>query len=90
MRELINIHFPIRSHSKSNDVSITSNDVRIFAMKNFIEFQPIVLAGGSGSRLTEIRGERAKCLLNVGPYPMIWYPLQLLQKHGFRGACRRH
>lgn len=49
------------------------------------EFQAIVLAGGSGSRLTEIRGERAKCLLNVGPYPMIWYPLNLLQNHGFKG-----
>uniref|UniRef100_A0A182YC45 Translation initiation factor eIF2B subunit gamma n=1 Tax=Anopheles stephensi TaxID=30069 RepID=A0A182YC45_ANOST len=47
------------------------------------EFQAIVLAAGKGTRLPEILEGRPKCLLPIGPYPMIWYPLQLLQRHGF-------
>lgn len=47
------------------------------------EFQAVVLAAGKGTRLPEILEGRPKCLLPVGPYPMIWYPLQLLQRHGF-------
>ncbi|XP_053672560.1 translation initiation factor eIF-2B subunit gamma [Anopheles nili] len=48
-----------------------------------LEFQAIVLAAGKGTRLLEILEGKPKCLLPVGPYPMIWYPLQLLQRHGF-------
>uniref|UniRef100_A0A182JKQ4 Translation initiation factor eIF2B subunit gamma n=2 Tax=Anopheles atroparvus TaxID=41427 RepID=A0A182JKQ4_ANOAO len=47
------------------------------------EFQAVVLAAGKGTRLPEILEGRPKCLLPIGPYPMIWYPLQLLQRHGF-------
>ncbi|ETN59213.1 translation initiation factor eif-2b gamma subunit [Anopheles darlingi] len=47
------------------------------------EFQAVVLAAGKGTRLPEILEGRPKCLLPVGPYPMIWYPLNLLQRHGF-------
>lgn len=50
-----------------------------------VELQPIVMAAGRGSRLTELAGDRPKCLLPVGPYPVIWYPLQMLEKHGFAG-----
>lgn len=49
-----------------------------------LEFQAIVLAGGRGTRLPELVGERPKCLLPIGPFPMIFYPLYLLQKHGFQ------
>lgn len=49
------------------------------------EFQAIVLAAGNGSRMTELSGERPKCLLPIGPLPLIWYPLHMLQKHGFQG-----
>lgn len=48
------------------------------------EFQAIVLAAGRGTRLPELTGDRAKCLLPIGPFPMIFYPLQMLQKHGFQ------
>ncbi|XP_058064881.1 translation initiation factor eIF-2B subunit gamma [Anopheles bellator] len=47
------------------------------------EFQAVVLAAGKGTRLTDILEDRPKCLLPIGPYPMIWYPLNLLQRHGF-------
>lgn len=47
------------------------------------EFQAIVLAGGRGTRFQELTGERLKCLLPIGPYPMIFYPLHMLQRHGF-------
>lgn len=53
----------------------------------YVELQAVVLAGGRGSRMTEIVGGRPKCLLPVGPYPMIFYPLQMLIKHGFGGEC---
>lgn len=48
------------------------------------EFQAIVLAGGRGDRFPELVGDRPKCLLPIGPFPMIFYPLQMLQKHGFQ------
>lgn len=47
------------------------------------EFQAIVLAAGCGSRFPDITNGRPKALLPVGPYPLIFYPLHLLQKHGF-------
>lgn len=48
------------------------------------EFQAIVLAGGRGTRFQELTGERLKCLLPIGPYPMIFYPLHMLQQHDFQ------
>lgn len=50
-----------------------------------VELQPIVMAAGRGSRLTELTGDRPKCLLPVGPFPLVWYSLQMLEKHGFQG-----
>lgn len=50
-----------------------------------LEMQAIVLAAGNGSRMTELSGERPKCLLPVGPLPLVWYPLHMLQVHGFQG-----
>lgn len=47
------------------------------------EFQAVVLAGGKGSRMTELTTGRAKCLLPIGQFPMIFYPLLLLQRSGF-------
>ncbi|EDW02299.1 translation initiation factor eIF-2B subunit gamma [Drosophila grimshawi] len=47
------------------------------------EFQAIVLTAGRGTRLPEVLGDAPKCLLPVGPYPLIWYPLNLLSKHNF-------
>ncbi|KAH8402333.1 hypothetical protein KR009_011428 [Drosophila setifemur] len=47
------------------------------------EFQAVVLAAGRGTRLPEVLGDAPKCLLPVGPYPLLWYPLNLLQQHNF-------
>lgn len=47
------------------------------------EFQAVVLAAGRGSRFPDLIGDRPKCLLPIGPFPMIFYPLHMLQKHGF-------
>ncbi|XP_058453162.1 translation initiation factor eIF-2B subunit gamma [Malaya genurostris] len=47
------------------------------------EFQAVVFAAGKGSRFPEILEGRPKCLLPIGSYPLIWYPLKILQRHGF-------
>ncbi|KAL3268970.1 hypothetical protein HHI36_008056 [Cryptolaemus montrouzieri] len=48
-----------------------------------VEFQAVVLAAGKGSRMPEITSGKPKCLLPVGPKPLIWYPLYKLQISGF-------
>ncbi|XP_066582702.1 translation initiation factor eIF2B subunit gamma [Prorops nasuta] len=48
------------------------------------ELQAVVLAGGKGSRMTELTARQIKCLLPIGNMPLIWYPLQLLQNTGFK------
>lgn len=50
-----------------------------------IEFQAVVLAAGRGSRFPDLTEGRPKCLLPVGPFPLVWYPLSMLQRHGFSG-----
>jgi translation initiation factor eIF-2B subunit gamma len=49
------------------------------------EFQAVILAGGIGSRYRDLVGNRPKCLLPVGPYPLIFYPLNFLNTYGFQG-----
>lgn len=51
-----------------------------------LEFQAVILAAGRGTRLPELTNDRPKCLLPVGPYPLVWYPLMMVQKHGFQGT----
>ncbi|XP_014099512.2 translation initiation factor eIF2B subunit gamma [Bactrocera oleae] len=48
------------------------------------EFQAVVLAAGRGSRLPEVLTDSPKCLLPIGPYPLLWYPLNMLQQHNFQ------
>ncbi|XP_075217081.1 eukaryotic translation initiation factor 2B subunit gamma [Lycorma delicatula] len=55
-------------------------------MTNCQEFQAIVMAGGKGSRMTELTAEKPKCLLPVGNLPLLWYPLQLLERSKFLEA----
>jgi len=50
-----------------------------------VEFQAVVMAAGKGSRMTEITAGRPKCLLPIANTPMIWYPLQMLEREGFQG-----
>jgi len=52
-----------------------------------MEFQAVVLAGGKGSRMNELtRGKTPKCLLPIGNKPMVWFPLKMLESHGFAEA----
>ncbi|KAJ8966790.1 hypothetical protein NQ317_001729 [Molorchus minor] len=53
------------------------------------EFQVVVLAAGKGSRMSEITTGKPKCLLPVGPRPLVWYPLHKLQSAGFSGYSRK-
>ena len=48
--------------------------------------QAVVLAGGKGSRMTDLTSGKAKCLLPVGNLPLVWYPLNTLQSAGFTEA----
>ena len=49
------------------------------------EFQAVLMAAGRGSRFNEITRHKAKCLLPIGNLPMVWYPLNMLQRAGFQG-----
>ncbi|KAL4706547.1 hypothetical protein ACJJTC_015745 [Scirpophaga incertulas] len=53
-------------------------------MHKFMEFQAVVLAAGRGSRLPDLGGLVSKCLLPVGPYPVLWYSLNMLEKIGLQ------
>ncbi|CBZ55567.1 putative eukaryotic initiation factor-2B gamma subunit [Neospora caninum Liverpool] len=58
----------------------------------FLEFQVVVLAGGSSSRLSSLtgtpkeKGGCSKALLPVGNRPMLWYCLKNLQESRFGDA----
>lgn len=43
----------------------------------------IIMAAGTGSRMTDLTNQCPKALLPVGRYPMIWYPIRSLEKSGF-------
>ncbi|XP_063821358.1 translation initiation factor eIF2B subunit gamma [Ostrinia nubilalis] len=53
-------------------------------MHKLLEFQAVVLAAGRGSRMPDVGGEVSKCLLPVGPYPVLWYSLNMLERIGFQ------
>lgn len=53
-------------------------------MHKILEFQAVILAAGRGSRLPDVGGKVSKCLLPVGPYPVLWYSLNMLEKYGFQ------
>ncbi|XP_067631763.1 translation initiation factor eIF2B subunit gamma [Eurosta solidaginis] len=50
------------------------------------EYQAVILAAGRGTRLPEVVADAPKCLLPIGPYPLLWYPLNMLQQHNFQEA----
>ena len=53
-----------------------------------MEFQAIVMAAGRGSHMTDITSYFTKALLPVANRPMIWYPINMLEKAGFKGTTR--
>src|SRR3954451_23307691 len=59
-------------------------------------FHAIVLAGGRGSRMTQLTDHVPKALLPVANVPLFWYPLRMLARSGFtdallvvNGECRQ-
>lgn len=51
-----------------------------------MEFQPVVMAAGRGSRMVDLTTNKANPLLPIGNKPMLWYPLNMLEKAGFESA----
>lgn len=49
----------------------------------------MVMAAGGGSRMTDLTSSIPKPLLPVGNRPLLWYPLNLLERAGFEGEARR-
>ncbi|KAK1165249.1 translation initiation factor eIF-2B subunit gamma [Acipenser oxyrinchus oxyrinchus] len=48
-----------------------------------MELQAVVMAAGGGSRMMDLTYSMPKPLLPVGNKPLIWYPLNLLERIGF-------
>lgn len=79
-------------------MSSSLQDVRFWHIRQIATcyFQVVVLAGGSGSRLSSLLDSHGsagavscKALLPVANRPMIWYCLRNLQEATFGGASRR-
>lgn len=49
------------------------------------EFDVVIMAAGRGSRLSEIVQRKPKCLLPVGNFCMLYFPLKLFEHNGFTG-----
>lgn len=52
-----------------------------------MELQAVLMAAGGGSRMTDLTYNTPKAMLPVGNKPLIWYPLNLLERVGFEGTC---
>jgi translation initiation factor eIF-2B subunit gamma len=50
------------------------------------DIQAVVLAAGKGSRMLDVTGGGVKCLLPLGGFPLLYYPLKMLERSGFRQA----
>lgn len=57
-----------------------------FFLLSDMEFQPIIMAAGPGSRLAELTSKCPKAALLIGNRPMVWYPINMLEKAGFEEA----
>ena len=51
-----------------------------------MEFQAFLFAAGRGSRLRDLTSDVIRPLLPVGNKPLIWYPLNTLEKAGFKSV----
>ncbi|CAE1261914.1 EIF2B3 [Acanthosepion pharaonis] len=51
---------------------------------NRLAFQPVIMAAGTGSRMTDLTASIPKALLTVGNKPMIWYSIHMCQRVGFQ------
>jgi len=46
--------------------------------------EAVILAGGQGSRLKDVVGDKPKCLVEIGHRPILYHQFDLLRKHGLR------
>ncbi|XP_029650205.1 translation initiation factor eIF-2B subunit gamma isoform X1 [Octopus sinensis] len=51
-----------------------------------MDYHPVILAAGTGSRMNDLTANTPKALLTVGNKPMIWYSINMCQKAGFQEA----
>lgn len=51
-----------------------------------MELVPVILAAGRGTRMTSFTAHCPKPLLPIGGYPMIYYPVSMLERLGFGSA----
>ncbi|XP_002128160.2 translation initiation factor eIF2B subunit gamma [Ciona intestinalis] len=49
-----------------------------------MELQAIIMAGGKGSHMGDLTDNTPKALLPVGNKPLIWFPVNMLEKVGFQ------
>ena len=50
-----------------------------------MEFQPVLMAAGQGSRMRDLTSKCPKALLPIGNMPMMFYPIKMLKDAGFDG-----
>lgn len=48
------------------------------------------MAAGGGSRMTDLTYNTPKPMLPVGNKPLMWYPLNLLERVGFEGESSKY
>ncbi|XP_038056309.1 translation initiation factor eIF-2B subunit gamma-like [Patiria miniata] len=51
-----------------------------------MEYQAVIMAGGRGSRMPDLTASVPKALLPVGNRPLVWYPVNMLDKAGFESV----
>lgn len=49
------------------------------------DYCTVVMAGGKGNRMPALTEHIPKLLLPVANLPLYWYPLNMLQRNGFKG-----
>ncbi|KAI6661641.1 hypothetical protein LOD99_13514 [Oopsacas minuta] len=51
-----------------------------------MEFHPVILCGGQGTKLYPLAEQMPKALLAIANKPVIWYVIEFLHKYGFEEA----
>ena len=51
-----------------------------------MEFHPVILSGGQGTKLYPLVEQSPKALLSIANKPIIWYVIEFLHKYGFEEA----
>lgn len=67
-------------HSVSLSISLS-----LSSPAGIMELQAVLMAAGGGSRMTDLTYNTPKAMLPVGNKPLIWYPLNFLERAGFEG-----